>query len=595
MNYECKLCDKSFTSDQNLIHHIRVHTGEKPYICETCKKSFAQWTNLNRHIRTHTGEKPYKCVTCNKCFARLDYLNNHIRIHTGEKPYKCMTFESMVLPLKLSYILLYLIGDEKVDVEFLDSLFQNGYFVEIFREKDNFFISSSLTFFYTNEMNQLFTANQQYWNTFSVTPDYIELCKYSGCKEYPVTRNDTIDDIEGKRIYVYFGLGSSNKETVFKLQYMRLLCAGLKLKCIETGLFRQDDHLSMTTEVRIRNYMISTSPALDISTVFLLKAGKPLNKIQTFFKPFAVMVWICLCITLVLFILCVYAVEKIESRIHGKDPPKLSTICWLVLLSLLRQGVNFNQVPSYTFRVMVCVWIMMIFILSSGYLGILPSFMMNPGTEAIPQNFKELALALEKDKYIPLIFIDSSEARIFHVDSRLDLLSIKDDEINSIANSIQRNEDVSVLYEYIIPKEEFIEGNYVFISSKWSLSMLQTEWGKEIKLYLSSDILFTNFLFVQINTQLFYHTREVIRMVNIIQQSGLPDKLARTLVEKKMNLTAGLYLDEDENEVESDGSVKFEDISNHLYLLGAGYIISFFTFLLEILIDKIINWKETRN
>lgn len=85
----CEVCDNKFTSNSNLLIHMRVHTQEKPYSCEICNKSFSQKTNLERHMKVHTKEKPYTCEICNKAFSLKNILVRHMRIHTKEKPYSC--------------------------------------------------------------------------------------------------------------------------------------------------------------------------------------------------------------------------------------------------------------------------------------------------------------------------------------------------------------------------------------------------------------------------------------------------------------------------------------------------------------------------
>ncbi|CAF4962250.1 unnamed protein product, partial [Rotaria magnacalcarata] len=48
-------CGKRFSLDFNLRTHVRIHTGDKPYVCpfDGCSRRFAQSTNLKQHLLTH--------------------------------------------------------------------------------------------------------------------------------------------------------------------------------------------------------------------------------------------------------------------------------------------------------------------------------------------------------------------------------------------------------------------------------------------------------------------------------------------------------------------------------------------------------------
>ena len=88
--HQCDTCGKIFRTKPGLIHHIRIHTGERPYVCHLCDKRFINGGHLHTHMRTHTGEKNHVCAACTKAFATAQQLTKHtIAIHTSERPYGC--------------------------------------------------------------------------------------------------------------------------------------------------------------------------------------------------------------------------------------------------------------------------------------------------------------------------------------------------------------------------------------------------------------------------------------------------------------------------------------------------------------------------
>ncbi|XP_017869019.1 PREDICTED: zinc finger protein 629 [Drosophila arizonae] len=95
--HQCHQCMKSFSSNHQLVQHIRVHTGEKPYKCSYCDRRFKQLSHVQQHTRLHTGERPYKChlPDCGRAFIQLSNLQQHLRNHDAQveraknRPFHC--------------------------------------------------------------------------------------------------------------------------------------------------------------------------------------------------------------------------------------------------------------------------------------------------------------------------------------------------------------------------------------------------------------------------------------------------------------------------------------------------------------------------
>lgn len=52
--YACSWCDYKTPRKDNLLVHVRRHTGVKPHSCTLCGKKFSDKSNFNAHVRRHS-------------------------------------------------------------------------------------------------------------------------------------------------------------------------------------------------------------------------------------------------------------------------------------------------------------------------------------------------------------------------------------------------------------------------------------------------------------------------------------------------------------------------------------------------------------
>ncbi|KAK5215941.1 hypothetical protein LTR47_009475 [Exophiala xenobiotica] len=93
-SFQCNLCPLIFTRANNLRSHLRLHSGERPFVCTVCGKAFARLNDRKRHEGLHSGERKFFCGGehpsrpgvfwgCGHKFARADTLGYHFQSEGG--------------------------------------------------------------------------------------------------------------------------------------------------------------------------------------------------------------------------------------------------------------------------------------------------------------------------------------------------------------------------------------------------------------------------------------------------------------------------------------------------------------------------------
>ncbi|XP_059055888.1 zinc finger protein PLAG1-like [Achroia grisella] len=95
-NLQCIICDEVFSTQQDIVYHLKVHTGsrtvknetDKKFTCDYCDRRFFTAKDVRRHLVVHTGRRDFLCPHCPQKFGRKDHLVRHVKNAHPEESWK---------------------------------------------------------------------------------------------------------------------------------------------------------------------------------------------------------------------------------------------------------------------------------------------------------------------------------------------------------------------------------------------------------------------------------------------------------------------------------------------------------------------------
>ena len=77
------MCISACIQTGNLMSHLCIHIGERPFKREAYSAAFGNTLSLKTRPCTRTGERPFKSEQCHAAFRQTYNLKSHMWTHTG--------------------------------------------------------------------------------------------------------------------------------------------------------------------------------------------------------------------------------------------------------------------------------------------------------------------------------------------------------------------------------------------------------------------------------------------------------------------------------------------------------------------------------
>ena len=74
----CHECKKVFQTKGSLNHHLKLHSGVKPFTCSECNRTFTYKHHLKYHMLSHSGKTLFACISCAFKTNCKSYFKKHV-------------------------------------------------------------------------------------------------------------------------------------------------------------------------------------------------------------------------------------------------------------------------------------------------------------------------------------------------------------------------------------------------------------------------------------------------------------------------------------------------------------------------------------
>lgn len=90
-DHKCDKCPKTFKSHNGLKNHLLAHTNDFKFLCPHCGVGYMYKSEFDAHCGKHENRKPYQCKVCDKTFTTNSNMRAHERAaHKEVKVFNCM-------------------------------------------------------------------------------------------------------------------------------------------------------------------------------------------------------------------------------------------------------------------------------------------------------------------------------------------------------------------------------------------------------------------------------------------------------------------------------------------------------------------------